>query len=428
MDFRQKEEVAGGLKDVVRRSRTVRNMGGYSRGQEAGTPVMDTSPLRWTAKTESGGGSGWRRPHTPRRRSSRGATLKRSYTVDGGRRGVPQFDGGDDVDDEVGKKGVGMQWLQRASERKGFRDLEFGSKDTVRRVRPVPREFEGAAGGREVLPLPLPGAVNVKKVRDRASTDPLGTVGMNDAREEELRRASSSGGYGNKVKQRIESFGFGRGNSIDEEREDEMDVKKKGWKKRVFSKDYFHFKTEAKAQKTERRRSESFSDATPPMPIFRYVEDSEGFNGSHGSRRSRASKISTDTAASQVASTVWQVDGMASYEEAVTKIPKHFDDSVIGMIDGKVGSMSTTKRSAQPWKPPMLNLDMQVVAEVDRLPVKIETEQEFWVAVLLQGRVIGDVDIPGSTTNAERFGLDVGVLLDISYDFYDFVREDANMQ
>ncbi|KAI5821251.1 hypothetical protein BZA77DRAFT_299033 [Pyronema omphalodes] len=106
------------------------------------------------------------------------------------------------------------------------------------------------------------------------------------------------------------------------------------------------------------------------------------------------------------------MDGIASTgdERSTGKI---FNDSVIGIIDGKVGIISKSKSGYQ-WKPPMLTLNLQVICPFDRLPVRVRKGMELWVAVILQGHVVGDIDWPGAVGNAAGIGLDVGVLLDIS--------------
>lgn len=293
-----------------------------------------------------------------------------------------QLDGSSDIPERkkssVGGRG-GMAWLQRPEKK------ELKAKFDTRKPISLPEiTVEGKKANERTYTVPS-NLNNDEVTARRASID--------------IKRAVSSASRFRKA------FAMSTDSTNDDDSLENDENKMKKWKKRVFSKDFF--KPETKAQRADKiRNSQTLSVAPSVVSI--------GSERTVITRRSVDSLSSTNSAASQAASTEeWQVDGMgAPVEEDPTE--KVFNDSVIGMIDGKVGGMPKPRCGKQ-WKPPILTLDMQVITSVDRVPVKVAQGYEFWVAVVLQGTVVGEVDLPGSTGNTAGIGLDVGVLLDISY-------------
>lgn len=389
-------------------------------GLRPGTPQMDTRPLTfngWSkqsvsmAKTIPRGrihreiestSVRSRCPPTPKRKSSAGATLKRSCTVDGRKSSgyLPQLDGPADMPERrkssVKERG-GMAWLQRPEKR----EVKTKLTDT--------RDILTSAGDQKCM-------------RDRSLTEPVKPTTVDGAASRfnsDMKRALSSGSRLKKT------FALGVDTAIDDESYDHDDAvdKMKKWKKRVFSKDFF--KPDNKTHKTEKGSHSAAQTPTftPPAPSVM----SGGTDKTVITKRSPDSQCSSDTNASQAASTVesWQVDGIGSPDEEDAS-DKFFNDSVIGMIDGKVGGISRAK-CGQQWKPPILTLDMKVVAPVYRVPVKAGNGHELWIAVTFQGHVVGDIDSPSSIGNAAGIGLDVGVLLDISCDTLQFYSSNTNL-
>ncbi|KAA8908230.1 hypothetical protein FN846DRAFT_681147 [Sphaerosporella brunnea] len=356
-------------------------------------------------------------PPTPRRTSSKGATRKRSHTVeerktDNATAYVSQLDGPSDVPErKKSSAGArGMAWLQRPEKRVG----RMGMAQALREI-----------------PAPMS---NVEGKNSRSFTEPARptTADSATARGEGdmVKRATSSASRFKKA------FVIGPDNSTDAEsldRESNGDKKAKGWKQRVFSKEFF--KPETRAQKLEKTTVLETTIESPEYDSLVLSENSIASNpfrtsaggspapsiGSSRSDRTVVTKQSRNsgsysgTDASQAASTTeeFQVDGVGSIPLDDESTEKVFNDSVIGMLNGKIGSISRP-RAGQQWKPPILTLDVQVISPIDRLPVKVGPGNEIWVAVVLQGLVVGDIDTPNTTANATGIGLDVGVLLDIS--------------
>lgn len=219
---------------------------------------------------------------------------------------------------------------------------------------------------------------------------------------------------------------------------------KRKWRKRVFSSDFFkpsggggtENKVNHKPEKNNGQLAIAAAAAvaaaaaatpktatlgtTPPPP----PDPSLALTSGHAvtTKESRGSRCaSSGTDANQAASTVesCQTNGIGSSEERESA-GKVFNDSVIGTADGKVGCTSKVT-CAHRWRPPILSLDMQVLAAVDRVPVTTGRGYDLWIAVVLQGRVVGDIDFPGTSgPNTAGIGLDVGLLLDVSYEFFSF--------
>lgn len=342
-------------------------------------------------------------PQAPRRTSSTRHALQRSETIDGRKSNwesnecsssgyIPNLDGTSDIPERrksyAGSRGMG--WLQR----------------------PERKDFES-----KTPPLPPPELETTKErvlVRDRASTDPGTpvTVGATARGNFDMKRAVSSGSRFRKA------FNKGTDSPIEEETFDHDAVNKvKKWKKRVFSKDFF--KGDGKGQRLSDRKS-SLSTPTEDTEVSTSTSSIVSDCSNHTvitrhSVKSVKSRGSSDTAASQAASTIeeFQVDGVGSAPTDEDATGKVFSDSVVGMIDGKVG-LKHRYRCGQQWKPPMITLNIQVISPVDRMPVVVSPDNEIWVAVVLQGMVVGEIDRPGVAGNTSGIGLDVGILLDIS--------------
>jgi hypothetical protein len=355
-------------------------------------------------------------PPTPKRTSSKGATLKRRYTVAEPKRNstveISQLDGSSDMPEKKKSSAGarGMAWLQRPEKKA----TKSGMAEALRE-------------------LPSPINIETKKdPRDRSFTDPVRPATTDSATArgdgDMAKRAISSGSRFKKA------FSIGSDNSTDEDSLDHDstgDKKAKGWKKRVFSKDFF--KPESKAHKLENITVLETTIESPeygPSVTSGQSGASEPFRTSGGSPTPSIRSVGSDRTvvtrqsqsgsysgsdASQAASTTedFQFDGVGSVPLDDNSTEKVFNDSVIGMIDGKVGTRSRPK-GGQQWKPPILTLDVQVISSIDRLPVKVRPGSEYWVAVVLRGLVVGDIDTPGTIGNAAGIGLDVGVLLDIS--------------
>jgi hypothetical protein len=382
-------------------------------------------------------------PPTPKRRSSTGATLRRSYTVDGrnwyNNRAIAQFDGGDDEEPTPRQKnssgGHGMTWLYKPAERsstKAKRSSGQSGGTTAKPASSLSRNSQDSSGGN--TPMPTNVLEARKRMRDRALTDPVRprantAISHDDINIGITNRHTSYGGYSNKLKSRVGSHTLGvtdRQLNATESTEKEpyaTKEKTKGWKKRVFSKGFFV--SESKAQRAERKRSEGSIKSqklAAPASSSESMKSvaTKGSDKTAKTIRSLELRNSSDTNASQAASTTngWQIDGMGaiSYEDGSTESrTKAFNDSVIGIIDGKVGSIGVKDKFAEQWRPPILGLNMQAIAEVDRIPVKVNGEYEIWVAVIMQGRVPGGVSSVAINGYPTKVGLDVGVLLDISY-------------
>ena len=212
---------------------------------------------------------------------------------------------------------------------------------------------------------------------------------------------------------------------------------KRKWRKRVFSSDFFKpsgagdkvnhnpeknngqpaiAAAVAAAAATPKTATLETIPPSPPAPSA--VLTSGHAVTTNESRRSRCASSGTD--ANQVASTVESclVNGIRPPEERESA-GKVFND-VIGMADGKVGCTSKMTR-AHRWRPPILALDMQVLAAADRVPVTTGHGYDLWIAVVLQGHVVGDIDFLGTSgPNTAGIGLDVGLLLDVSYELFSF--------
>lgn len=427
-------------------------------------------------------------PPTPKRRSSNGATLKRSSTVDG-RGGVssagfllPQLDGPSGAAAAAAtaapqrKKTVngrsGMAWLQRPEKKDKEKEKDAKPKllidthnynnnvATTATVTPSSSSSSQPSDGKQQLSYAYePHHHQQQNPRNRSLTESPATRTSIDSAaarfNSDMRRAISSGGRLKKKKVpvspaaqapgKIDSFFIDRGLLLSSPRAavepgDAAIVGKgkKKWRKRVFSSDFFkpggggtENKVNHKSEKNNSQPAAAVAETaappktaslgitlpTPPAPSI--VSTSDNTVITKKSHDSRCSSSGTDV--SQAASTVesCQVDGIGSPEVERESAGKVFNDSVIGMIDGKVGCISKMICGRQ-WRPPILTLDMQVLAAVDRVPVKTGRGYDLWIAVVLQGHVVGDIDFPGSSSgpNAAGIGLDVGLLLDVSYGFF----------
>lgn len=235
----------------------------------------------------------------------------------------------------------------------------------------------------------------------------------------DLRRISSAGGNG-----RRSIFDFRNPITTTKEHVTEGSADKtptRGWKEKMFSKDFFTRSSPKKEVKIKgRERATSVSSTTtvkimgitrPPTPI----EDSSitridiptghGWCG-YGNWQSQSSPGA------------WQLDGhvaTSSLTGSGIKSRNALNDSVLGIFEGSVGGMSRTRlKKAGHWKSPTLQLQMEVVAETEKVPISYPggsgSDKVVWVSIELDGIV----DKGTESFEGSKIGLDVGVLMDVS--------------
>ncbi|TGZ78097.1 hypothetical protein EX30DRAFT_398017 [Ascodesmis nigricans] len=218
------------------------------------------------------------------------------------------------------------------------------------------------------------------------------------------RRVSSSSSYGKKIKEKIELFAAkstSSGTSSNARSNRKKSEKK--WKHHIFQKD----KTGKKGQLQQVSLESVHSQQT--VITRRSRTESSGI----GSVATAPSQIVAEDSISHRA---WQVDGTGvevdvQKDDGFASLPERaLSDSVVGVHDGRMGGRIRKERYFRPWKPPVLELKMQVVADIQRIPVTVKDACEVWIAVNIEGKVAGEADL-GKTS---RLGLDVGVLMDLS--------------
>ncbi|KAL7273830.1 hypothetical protein RUND412_003296 [Rhizina undulata] len=188
----------------------------------------------------------------------------------------------------------------------------------------------------------------------------------------------------------------------------------KGWKKKMFTRDFFM--GGASSRKYEKVNSKgkgddgSFTTETESISSRSFFKK-EAAAPANFSSSSNASQRSC----SVFADSAWQLDGhdgsaLDEYLQGGAK--KVFNDSVIGIFNGKIGGLP--RRSDRPWNPPVLTLEVSVVAEIDKFAVNVMKSEgyiaETWVVVELQAKVESE----GTPIKGVEVGLDVGILMDIS--------------
>lgn len=102
-----------------------------------------------------------------------------------------------------------------------------------------------------------------------------------------------------------------------------------------------------------------------------------------------------------------QMDGHGEQDD----MDRVLNDSVVGIFNGRSGGRTRSLRYQPLWKPPVLELDVRISSDLDRIPVESKRgPQEAWVSVSIEGNIRGDVDF----SKAPMLGLDVGILMDLS--------------
>lgn len=200
----------------------------------------------------------------------------------------------------------------------------------------------------------------------------------------------------------------------------------RGWKEKMFYREFFTRgnsvaspKKEAKTKTRERTHSGSSSTTMKVVRIPRTSPTTAGSNATridipgiggwseHSTQHSRSS-----------ASSAWQLDGhvaASSMTSSGIRSANSFNDSVLGIFEGSVGGMSRTRlKKAGHWKPPTLQLQMEVVAEKEKVPISFPGGQANDTVVWVSVEIDGKVDKGTESFEGSKIGLDVGVLMDIS--------------
>lgn len=202
----------------------------------------------------------------------------------------------------------------------------------------------------------------------------------------------------------------------------------KGWKEKMFSRDFFtrgsagtSLKKEAKAKNIERSNSVSSANTTKSA----HIQRSSTVAGKPTSTRidisSNHSWCEPDYQYSRNGTRTWQLDGNGATSSLTGSGIRHksdFNDSVLGIFEGSVGGVGRTRlKKAGHWKPPTLQLQMEVVAETEKVPITYPgghgDEKVVWVSIELDGKV----DEGTESFEGIKVGLDVAVLMDVSYAF-----------
>lgn len=238
-------------------------------------------------------------------------------------------------------------------------------------------------------------------------------------------RRSSSVGNGKKYR-----FDFRNSNPPAKEHVSEASADKtpvKGWKEKMFPRDFFTRggggsgvspKKEGKIKGRERTNSVSSSATVKTMhparpsptiggPSFTRID----IPRNHG--WCEYSNLQSNSRAAP-----WQLDGhvaTSSLGGSGIKPRNTLNDSVLGIFEGSVGAMGRTRlKKAGHWKSPTLQLQMEVVAETEKVPITYPggsgTDKVVWVSIELDGIV----DKGTESFEGSKIGLDVGVLMDIS--------------
>lgn len=237
----------------------------------------------------------------------------------------------------------------------------------------------------------------------------------------DLRRIASTGGNG-----RRNIFDFRNLNTSTKEHVTEGSADKtptRGWKEKMFSKDFFTRsgtspKKEVKMKGRDRASSESSTTTVKTMDIARpptSIGDSSftriDIPTGHGWCEHSGWQ-------SQSSPGAWQLDGhvaTSSLAGSGIRSRNTLNDSVLGIFEGSIGGMSRTRlKKAGHWKSPTLQLQMEVVAETEKVPISYlggsGSDKVVWVSVELDGIV----DKGTESFEGRKIGLDVGVLMDIS--------------
>lgn len=338
--------------------------------------------------------------------------------------------------------GAGMAWLQRPKSARPLNTLSpasaqeaTGDTESCTPFCPTPR-YQSASGlSSQISPKSRNSSGDATAGTSHRSSSSSyqsavgapttleqdGLVDGTKKRVTDLRRIASTGGNGRK-----NIFDFRISNISPKEHAAEGSTDKtpvRGWKEKMFPRDFFTRsgaspKKEVKPKGRERVSSVSSNStvttvdiARPPTSIgdssFTRIDIPSGHGWcEHSNWQSR----STPGA--------WQLDGHAATSSLVgsgIRSRNTLNDSVLGIFEGSVGSMGRTRlKKAGHWKSPTLQLQMEVVAETEKVPISYPggsgNDKVVWVSIELDGIV----DKGTESFEGSKIGLDVGVLMDIS--------------
>lgn len=341
--------------------------------------------------------------------------------------------------------GVGMAWLQRPKSVRPLSALPptsayetscMDNTDSRLPFCPTPHYHNGRKLSSQILPTSRNSSGDATAGTSHRSTSYQSTLETADipatkddvldgTKKEglDIRRAASTGGNGKK-----NLFDFRNSNTPTKEPVEGSTDKTpvKGWKEKMFPKDFFTRgstgavspKKEAKTKGRERASSVSSTTTVKTVQIIPRSPTSTG--DSHFTRidiPSSSGWCEYSNWQSRSSVGAWQLDGhVATSSLAGSKIRSRniLNDSVLGIFEGNVGGMGRTRlKKAGHWKPPTLQLQMEVFAETEKVPISYPgsgSEKVVWVSVELDGMV----DKGTESFEGSKIGLDVGVLMDIS--------------
>lgn len=197
----------------------------------------------------------------------------------------------------------------------------------------------------------------------------------------------------------------------------------RGWKEKMFSKDFFTRsgtspKKEIKTKGRERASSVSSTTTVKTMDVTRPPTSIEDLSFTRIDIPTGHDWCGHGNWQSQSTPGAWQLDGhvaTSSLTGSGIRSRNVLNDSVLGIFEGSVGGMSRTKlKKAGHWKPPTLQLQIEVVAETEKVPISYPggsgSDKVVWVSIELDGIV----DKGTESFEGSKIGLDVGVLMDIS--------------
>ncbi|KAI5845843.1 hypothetical protein DFP73DRAFT_476526 [Morchella snyderi] len=314
--------------------------------------------------------------------------------------------------------GAGMAWLQRPrNSRQPGSTPTTGSHDSSTR------------NSLDYTPTPESGYVTAPthhSPTEPGSRNSSGdaTAGSSYRTRFKLRRASSTGAHGSK--KQVDS------KSANASSEPIEKIASKGWKDKVFSREFFTrvgggganvTKKETKTKVKE--RSSSGSSATMATTTKDTVlagplndaEKSTSVNRVLLKTSQSWCEPRTSRKANDISRAHWDINGDSNNTGNFLGQGNkgNFNDSVLGIFEGSAGGMTRTKlKKTGQWKPPVLQLQMEVVSETEKVPISYPgsqgTEKGTWISVELDASVDGGAEgFQGS-----KVGLDVGILIDTS--------------
>lgn len=231
--------------------------------------------------------------------------------------------------------------------------------------------------------LSMSNMIGSQKRRARTLSTSVIPAVIGDSSKTVPRRTSSGSTVGRKI---MDTLSFGKTPTPEGEKKD------KGLK-RMFGKKEKDKKLEIKV-------------LLPPPPVL--LKKAESFRSDQTviTRRSYGSRSVESEDDVEVG---MQMDGHG--EGIIEDMERALNDSVVGIFNGRSGGRTRSQRYQPLWKPPVLELDLKIVSDLERIPVESKRgPQEAWVSVSIDGNIRGDVDF----AKAPMLGLDVGVLMDLS--------------